>query len=420
MNDMNAPTPLQLHGFPRADGRKGIRNVVVVAYLVECAHHVAREITLNFRQQEGESEVHLVGFPGCYPNEYAERMMQAIATHPNVGAALLISLGCESMNKRKLEQAVAASGRPVHTLTIQQKGGTRSTIREGTEWVQWALAELAQQQRVPMALNELVVGTICGGSDGTSGITANPAVGRAFDLLIEQDARCIFEETGELIGCEFHMQRRAATPELGEAIVECVAKAARYYSTMGHGSFAPGNADGGLSTIEEKSLGAYAKSGASPINGIVKPGDVPSQPGLYLLDVVPDGEPRFGFPNISDNAEIVELIACGAHVILFTTGRGSVVGSAVSPVIKVCANPDTYRQLGEDMDVDAGRILEGRGTLQEVGQEIFDAVRDVANGAASKSEALGHREFILTYKAFEPIGPSCLPIAQVPRVPHAA
>ena len=405
---MSSTNPL--HGYLRADGRKGIRNVVVVAYLVECAHHVAREITLNFRHQQGDVEVHLVGFPGCYPNEYAERMMTAITTHPNVGAALLISLGCESMNKRKLEQAIEASGRPVHTLTIQQKGGTRSTIREGTEWVEWALAELAQQARVPMAMNELIVGTICGGSDGTSGITANPAVGRAFDLLIAQDARCIFEETGELIGCEFHMKRRAATPELGEAIVECVNKAARYYSIMGHGSFAPGNADGGLSTIEEKSLGAYAKSGASPINGIVKPGDVPPQGGLYLLDVVPDGEPRFGFPNISDNAEIVELIAGGAHLILFTTGRGSVVGSAISPVIKVCANPDTYRQLGEDMDVDAGRILEGRGTLQEVGQEIFDAVRDVANGAPSKSEGLGHREFILTYKAFEPLGPSCLPL----------
>jgi len=412
---MSPTNPLQLHGYPRADGRKGIRNVVVVAYLVECAHHVAREITLNFRQQQGDVEVHLVGFPGCYPNEYAERMMTAIATHPNVGAALLISLGCESMNKRKLEQAIEASGRPVHTLTIQQKGGTRSTIREGTEWVEWALAELAQQQRVPMAMNELIVGTICGGSDGTSGITANPAVGRAFDLLIAQDARCIFEETGELIGCEFHMKRRAATPELGEAIVACVNKAARYYSIMGHGSFAPGNADGGLSTIEEKSLGAYAKSGASPINGIVKPGDVPPQGGLYLLDVVPDGEPRFGFPNISDNAEIVELIACGAHLILFTTGRGSVVGSAISPVIKVCANPDTYRQLGEDMDVDAGRILEGRGTLQEVGQEIFDAVQGVANGTASKSEALGHREFILTYKAFEPLGPSCLPLRPLAR-----
>ena len=134
--------------------------------------------------------------------------------------------------------------------------------------------------------------------------------------------------------------------------------------------------------------------------------------GLYLLDVVPDGEPRFGFPNISDNAEIVELIACGSHVILFTTGRGSVVGSAVSPVIKVCANPETYRKLGEDMDVDAGRIIEGRGTLQEVAEEIYGQVRDVALGAPSKSEGLGHREFILTYKSFEPIGPACMPAAR--------
>jgi altronate hydrolase len=139
------------------------------------------------------------------------------------------------------------------------------------------------------------------------------------------------------------------------------------------------------------------------------PGDVPPVGGLYLLDVVPDGEVRFGFPNINDNAEIAELIACGAHVILFTTGRGSVVGSAVSPVIKVCANPETYRRLSEDMDVDAGKILEGRGTLDSVGNEIFDLSLAVARGEKSKSEALMHQEFVLTYKTFEPIGPSCLP-----------
>ncbi|CAH2921285.1 MAG: L-fuconate dehydratase (EC, type 2 [uncultured Paraburkholderia sp.] len=269
-----------------------------------------------------------------------------------------------------------------------------------------------------MALSELVVGTICGGSDGTSGITANPAVGRAFDHLIDAGATCLFEETGELVGCEFHMKTRAARPELGDAIVECVAKAARYYSILGHGSFAVGNADGGLTTQEEKSLGAYAKSGASPIAGIVKPGDIPPTGGLYLLDVVSDGEPRFGFPNISDNAEIGELIACGAHVILFTTGRGSVVGSAISPVIKVCANPATYRNLSGDMDIDAGRILEGRGTLDEVGREVFEQTVAVSRGAASKSEMLGHQEFILTYKTFEPVGPACLPssVAVRPRV----
>ncbi|MDC7696169.1 UxaA family hydrolase, partial [Asticcacaulis sp. DXS10W] len=182
------------------------------------------------------------------------------------------------------------------------------------------------------------------------------------------------------------------------------------YTVMGFGSFAPGNAEGGLTTQEEKSMGAYSKSGSAPICGILKPGDLPPTGGLYLLDVVPDGEPRFGFPNISDNAEIVELIACGAHVTLFTTGRGSVVGSAISPVIKVCANPDTYRKLSEDMDIDAGKIMEGRATLDEVGQEIIDSVLAVAGGAPTKSEALGHQEFILTYKAFDPLGPACLPL----------
>ncbi|QGZ63726.1 UxaA family hydrolase [Paraburkholderia acidisoli] len=415
-----------LEGWLRSDGRKGIRNVVAVAYLVECAHHVAREIVAHFRVPldafddggaPAEAPVHLIGFPGCFPNSYAEKMMTQLTTHPNVGAVLFVSLGCESMNKHYLVDQVRASGRPVEVLTIQEKGGTRSTIQYGVDWVRDARAQLALQRKVPMRLDELVVGTICGGSDGTSGITANPAVGRAFDKLIEAGAACIFEETGELVGCEFHMESRAARPELGAEIVKCVAKAARYYSILGHGSFAVGNADGGLTTQEEKSLGAYAKSGASPIVGIVKPGDVPPTGGLYLLDVVPDGEPRFGFPNISDNAEIAELIACGSHIILFTTGRGSVVGSALAPVIKVCANPVTYRNLSGDMDVDAGRILEGRATLDEVGREVFERTLAVANGEPSKSEGLGHQEFILTYKTFEPVGPACLPASARVSVP---
>jgi altronate hydrolase len=404
MNAMKFPP---LRGYARADGRKGIRNVVVVAYLVECAHHVARHISSRF----GDREVHLIGFPGCYPNAYAEKMMQRLCTHPNVGAVLLLSLGCESMNKSWLEGEIAASGRPVHTLTIQKSGGTKKTIGAGIEWVQWALDQLEDTPTVVIGLNELVIGTTCGGSDGTSGLTANPAVGRAFDTLIAAGAACVFEETGELIGCEPHMVARAATPELGAEIMRSMEKAARYYATLGYGSFAVGNADGGLTTIEEKSLGAYAKSGASAIHGLIKPGDVPPAAGLYLLDVVPDGEVRFGFPNINDNAELAELIACGAHLILFTTGRGSVVGSAISPVIKVCANPETYRALTDDMDINAGRILEGAATLDEVGREIVDLVVALGNQAQSKSEELGHQEFILTYKAFEPIGPACLPLS---------
>ena len=396
-----------MRGYLRADGRKGIRNTVVVGYLVECAHHVAREIAIPFRDRD----VHVIGFPGCYPNSYAEAMMERLCTHPNVGAVLLVSLGCESFNKYSLERAVRESGRPVRTIVIQAAGGTRKSIDEGRAFVETQRRFLDAMPTVPMSPGELVVGTVCGGSDGTSGITGNPAAGRAFDLLVADGAACIFEETGELIGCEHIMANRAITSALGHELEARVAKAARYYATLGYGSFAAGNAEGGLTTIEEKSMGAYAKSGASPISGLIKPGDIPPRGGLYLLDVVPDGEVRFGFPNINDNAEIAELIACGSHAVLFVTGRGSVVGSAISPVIKICANPETYRRMGDDMDIDAGRILAGDATLDEVGREIRGLVLGLADGRRTRSEELGHQEFILTYKTFEPIGPACLPAA---------
>ena len=394
-------------GYLRSDGRKGIRNSIVVTYLVECAHHVAREIVHPFRDRG----VHLIGFSGCYPNAYSHKMMERLCTHPNTGAALLVSLGCEGFNKGGLLDTVRKSGRPARLVVIQDTGGTRKSIAEGQAWIEQTLKHLEQTPRVEMSVNELIVGTKCGGSDATSGLTANPAMGRAFDFLVEQNARCIFEETGELIGMENWMAERAVTPELGREIINTVAKAARYYATMGHASFAPGNADGGLTTIEEKSLGAYAKSGQSRISGIVKPGDVPIAGGLYLMDMIPDGEVRFGFPNINDNAELAEMIACGAHLVMFSTGRGSVVGSAVAPIIKVCANPKTFKRMSEDMDVDAGRILEDCATLDEVGREIYDLVMAVANGQMTKSEQLGHQEFVLTYKSFEPLGPACFPSA---------
>ena len=184
-----------LQGFLRSDGRKGIRNCIVVAYLVECAHHVAREIVDSFRGQP----VHLIGFGGCFPNAYADRMMNKLCTHPNVGGALLLSLGCESFNRHRLAEEVAKTGRPVTTVVIQQSGGTRKSIDAGKAWVEQALKEIAGVPRAPLGVNELVVGTVCGGSDATSGISANPAVGRAFDMLVKQGAATIFEETGEMI-----------------------------------------------------------------------------------------------------------------------------------------------------------------------------------------------------------------------------
>ncbi len=306
-------------------------------------------------------------------------------------------------------ETIASSGRPVEVLVIQKEGGTRSTVEKGRRWVAEQVEALSRTERVPMGLDELVVGTICGGSDATSGMTANPAIGLAFDRLVDDGSACIFEETGELIGCEHLLARRSVTENLAKEIVASVEKARHYYEVLGHGSFASGNAEGQLTTQEEKSIGAYAKSGSRGIAGLIKPADHPPRGGLFLLDVVPDGEVRFGFPNIVDNAEIAELIACGSHIILFATGRGSVVGSAISPVIKVCGNPETYARLSDDMDVNAGAVLTGEATLSDVGDEIYRQTISVATGNASRSEELGHQEFILTYKSFDPIGPACLP-----------
>ena len=395
-----------MQGYLRTDGRKGIRNHVLVAYLVECAHHVAKAIVRPFE----EDGVQLIGFPGCYPSEYAEAMMRQLSTHPNVGAVLLVSLGCEEFNRAELRAHIAASGRPVSLFVIQENGGTTTTVERGRDWVRQALRQIDDVPRTEVGLGDLVIGTECGGSDGTSGITANPSIGNAVDRIVDAGGTALFEELGELFGCEQHMAGRAANAELGGAIKQAMAKATAHYTDLDHGSFGGGNVTGGLTTVEEKSIGAYAKSGTRQIDGLLKPGVLPPRPGLYLMDMVSDGPVRFGYPNINDTATIVEMIACGCHAILFSTGRGSVVGSAIAPVIKVCANPQTYERMTEDMDVNAGRILKGDATIADVGAEIVDRIEALARGAPSKSEALGHQEFILTYKTFEPLGPSCLPV----------
>lgn len=398
--------PPAMRGYPRTDGRKGIRNFVVVAYLVECAHHVARKIAEPLQ----EAGAQLIGFSGCYPSAYAHRVLEALCTHPNVGAVLIVSLGCEEFRRGALRDAVRDGGRPVGLLVIQEEGGTTATIAAGRAWVEARLAEAAAAPTVPLSFSDLVVGTKCGGSDGLSGVTANPAVGSAFDRLFDAGATLMFEETCELIGCEDHMACRAVTPGLGAEIVAAVRKADAYYRDLGHGSFGGGNIKYGLSTIEEKSLGAYAKSGTRPISGLLKPGVRAPHAGLYLMDTVNDGGVRYGIPNINDTQTVTEMVASGAHMIVFTTGAGSVVGQAVAPVIKVVSNSRVFQRLSDDMDVNAGTIADGAETIEQVGERILARVIETAAGIPTRSEALGHQEFVLNYKTYEPLGPSCLPV----------
>lgn len=388
-----------MKGYLRKDGRKGIRNVVVVTYLVECAHHVASRIAQHFQ----DDDVHLIGFSGCAPNDYAELMMRQLCTHPNVGAVLLVSLGCENFQRNRLLKDIKESGRPASLIVIQEEGGTMPSIQKGISIIN---SLLEQRQTVPVVniqWSDLIIGTVCGGSDGYSGITANPAVGCTFDYLIDQGATCIFEEPGELIGCEQLLQDRAVTPELGVQLYNCIVKANNYYKQMGHDSFSAGNATGGLTTIEEKSLGSYCKSGSRPIQGLTYPGIRPISAGLWMMDVVPDGEARWGFPNINDNAEIMEMIACGCHLVLYTTGRGSVAGSAISPVVKVCSNPITYQQMVDDMDINAGAIVTDGQSFNDVRDQLLQCIEKTASGVPTKSELLGHREYSLVYKSFKKI-----------------
>jgi altronate hydrolase len=388
-----------MKGYLRKDGRKGIRNVVVVTYLVECAHHVASRIAQHFQ----DDDVHLIGFSGCAPNDYAELMMRQLCTHPNVGAVLLVSLGCENFQRNRLLKDIKESGRPASLIVIQEEGGTMPSIQKGISIIN---SLLEQRQTVPVVniqWSDLVIGTVCGGSDGYSGITANPAVGCTFDYLIDQGATCIFEEPGELIGCEQLLQDRAVTPELGVQLYNCIVKANNYYKQMGHDSFSAGNATGGLTTIEEKSLGSYCKSGSRPIQGLTYPGIRPISAGLWMMDVVPDGEARWGFPNINDNAEIMEMIACGCHLVLYTTGRGSVAGSAISPVVKVCSNPITYQHMVDDMDINAGAIVTDGQSFNDVRDQLLQCIEKTASGVPTKSELLGHREYSLVYKSFKKI-----------------
>ena len=386
-----------MKGYLRKDGRKGIRNIVVVSYLVECAHHVASRIAQHYQE---EGQVHLIGFSGCAPNDYAERMMQQLCTHPNVGAVLLVSLGCENFQRQRLLQDIKQSGRKGQLIVIQEEGGTRASIEKGIAIVGTMLHQIADTPQVEVTWGDLMVGTVCGGSDGYSGITANPSVGATFDWLVDHGATCIFEEPGELIGCETLLRDRAVTPELGQRLYNCIVKADKYYKQMGHDSFSAGNATGGLTTIEEKSLGSYCKSGSRQIQGLTYPGIRPDTPGLWMMDVVPDGEARWGFPNINDNAEIMEMAACGCQMVLYTTGRGSVAGSSIAPVIKVCSNPDTYARMTDDMDINAGAIVTQGLSFQQVSEELLNCIQQTASGIATKSETLGHREYSLGYKSF--------------------
>jgi len=376
-------------GWLRPDGQKGIRNYVAVVFTVECAEHVACEIAGRF------DDIQVFGYDGCHANEFVTRVMSALVIHPNLYGLVVVSLGCEMLRGEQLVAAARTAGREARHVHIQRDGGTSASIRAGCAYVSDMLDRRDDISRCRFNLSDLRIGTNCGGSDALSGMTSNPAVGSLYDLVIDAGGTCFFDEITEMIGCA-DMAAGRASDDVAVKIREAVDRAVRIGVGSGFFGIATGNAEGGLTTIEEKSLGAFMKSGHRTIRDIVRVGERPQSPGLYLIDSIPDDLTRGASP-ISDAEDMSNAAAAGCHLLVFTTGRGSPLGSALMPVIKICGTPETIGSMGENIDVDTTPLLTGEASIEEMGAVLLDEVIRVIQGKKTCAEKLGHRELHMHY-----------------------
>ncbi len=387
-------------GYLRVDGKVGTRNYIGVLASVNCsastAKMIAAQVTPYLAEYPGvDGVVALTHSSGCgmIPTSVGgstlQRTLHGYAAHPNFSGLLLLGLGCEMVQvKSILDTAPIPSDTVVQTLTIQDTGGIRATVAAGVEAIRAMLPEVATRTRSPQPISKLVLGLNCGGSDGYSGITANPALGYASDLLVGAGGSSVLAEVPEVIGAEQLLLRRAVSQQVGDKLLERL-DWWRAYAAAGGGSLdnnpSPGNKAGGLTTILEKSLGAVAKAGKADLTAVIEYAEPIPTGGLVLMDT-----PGY------DPVSVTGLIGGGANVIVFTTGRGSVIGARPTPVIKVATNTEMYTRMADDMDINAGRIADGSASLEQVGQEIFDEIIAVASGLKTVSEelGLGQEEFV--------------------------
>lgn len=389
-------------GYRRSDGRVGTRNYVAILTSVNCSASTAKMIADQFRgfamdqYDDVDGVVALTHQSGCGLVPSSEggqvllRTLRGYAAHPNVAGLLVLGLGCEMIQLDTiLGGADVGPDTVVKTLTIQDTGGIRATVRAGVEAVREMLPEIEERwQREECDVAELVLGLNCGGSDGYSGITANPALGWASDRLVSYGGTSVLAETPEVFGAEHLLTRRAVTPEVGERLLDRLEWWKRY-AAAGGGSLdnnpSPGNKAGGLTTILEKSLGAVAKGGQADLAAVYEYAEPITQRGFVFMDT-----PGY------DPVSVTGIVAGGANVVCFTTGRGSVFGCKPTPSIKLGTNTELFERMGDDIDIDCGRIVTGKATLEEVGREIFDRILAVASGEVTASEDLdiGGEEFV--------------------------
>ena len=376
---------LEFYGYERPDGSVGIRNHLLVLTPMDCSYEPAKSIAAQV-----EGAVAVTQHHGCGYDDMLVNVLVGTGRNPNVAGVLLVGLGCESLSSEILAEGIASTGKPVESLVIQEEGGTLKTMEKGVRILRKMAQEVSTLRREAFPLSELTLAIECGGSDATSGLAANPAVGVAADMLVDEGGTVIFGETQEMMGTQNVLARRAVSEEVVDAIHGMVGRQEARMKAMGIDSrfMSKGNVDGGLTTIEEKSLGAIYKGGTRPIQGVLRNDrdalDHPSRPGLWLQDGT-------GW----DVPSVTHMLAAGAQVVVFTTGRGSTTGHAIAPVLKVTGNPDTYAWMEDNMDVNAGVILDGSGSLKSVGEMIFREVVEIASGKQSKAEALGYKDFLV-------------------------
>ena len=388
-------------GFRRPNGMVGTRNYIGVLTSVNCSATAARKIAAHFTPEvlapypNVDGVCAFVHGTGCGMAgsgdgfEALQRVMWGYARHPNHAGVVMVGLGCEMNQIDWLLEAHGIQKGPLFdAMNIQNVAGLRRTVEVGIERVTAMLPLANEYRREPCPASEITLALQCGGSDAWSGITANPALGFASDLLVAQGAATVLAETPEIYGAEHLLTRRAIDRQIGDRLVGLI-EWWEDYTARNRGSMdnnpSPGNKQGGLTTILEKSLGAAAKGGTSRLTGVYKYGEPVRKPGFAFMD-----SPGY------DPASVTGQIASGCNVVCFTTGRGSAFGSKPAPTIKIATNSELARKMPEDMDIDAGRILTGAATLEEVGREIYARVLAVASGERSFSEAqgLGDYEFV--------------------------
>ncbi|MBI4962703.1 MAG: UxaA family hydrolase [Desulfomonile tiedjei] len=371
----------EITGYLRKNGDFGVRNHVLIMPTVSCVNGVVQRIIRDVPDAVGITHAHGCGRGGPKELRILFQILSGMVLHPNVGGVVLIGLGCEVSNTKNLAPLLKDAGKPVEIFNVQEDGGSLKTAQKGTAAARRIVDEIRNQERVPMPWEKLMVAMECGGSDAMSGVTANVALGAVSDLLVGNGATVIFGENTEMIGTDHILKRRAKNEQVAERIGKMVEDAEKLtHDVMGPMAslvISPGNMDGGMSTIAEKSMGCIFKGGSTAINQIVDYGEAPTERGLILQD-----GPGY------DGDSMAGLAASGSQIMLFSTGRGTPAGFPIMPVIKVSSNSRTYEAMSDDMDINAGRMLEGE-SLNGLRSEMVDLMIRVINGEKTKAETNG-------------------------------